>query len=164
MIRANLKANKIKNGDIAEVVKFGADGSILLKDGRSLPASFRRYTHGYASTSHAAQGKTVDRGILILGDAGIRAANLQQAYVSNSRFRDTQSIYTTNRNAAKNAMANDLDRKLAHELREKRAREWRSIESLMAEGDAWQAERQRVVAATQAQKQTLKSEGMHYAA
>ncbi len=74
------------------------------------------------------------------GDAApIRAANLKQAYVSNSRFRDTQSIYTTNRKAAKNAMANDLDRKLAHELREKRARNWRVIEGLIADGDAWRA-------------------------
>jgi ATP-dependent exoDNAse (exonuclease V) alpha subunit len=164
LIRGNLKANKIKNGDIAVVAGFRADGSILLKDGRSLPGSFRQYTHGYATTSHAAQGKTVDRGILILGEQGIRAASLRQAYVSNSRFRHTQTIYTTNRKAAKNAMANAFDRKLAHELHEKRVREWRVIEGLLAEGDAWRAVRERVIAATQAQKPTLKPEGMRYAA
>jgi ATP-dependent exoDNAse (exonuclease V) alpha subunit len=164
LIRGNLKANKIKNGDIAEIDGFDADGSILLKDGRSLPGSFRQYTHGYATTSHAAQGKTVDRGILILGEQGIRAANLRQAYVSNSRFRDTQTIYTTNRKAAKDAMANGLDRKLAHELHEKLVRQWRVIEGLVAEGDAWRVERQRVVAATQEHKQTLKPGGMRHAA
>jgi conjugative relaxase-like TrwC/TraI family protein len=164
LIRGNLKANKIKNGDIAVVVGFRADGSILLKDGRSLPGSFRQYTHGYATTSHAAQGKTVDRGILILGEQGIRAANLRQAYVSNSRFRDSQTIYTTDRKAAKGAMANGLDRKLAHELREKRVREWRVIEGLVAEGDAWRAVRERVIATTQEQKQTIKPGGMRHAA
>jgi protein-tyrosine-phosphatase len=164
LIRGNLKARKIKNGDIVEIVGFDADGSIRLKDGRSLPGSFRQYTHGYATTSHAAQGKTVDRGILILGEAGIRAANLQQAYVSNSRFRDTQTIYTMDRKAAKDAMANAFDRKLAHELHEKRVREWRIIEGLVAEGDAWRAVRERVIAATQTQKQTIKPGGMRYAA
>jgi len=164
LIRGNLKAKKVKNGDIVEVIGFDADGSIRLKDGRSLPGSFRQYTHGYATTSHAAQGKTVDRGILILGEAGIRAANLQQAYVSNSRFRDTQTIYTTNRKAAKNAMANDFDRKLAHELHEKHVREWRIIEGLVAEGEAWRAVRERVIAATQEQKQTIKPGRMRYAA
>jgi conjugative relaxase-like TrwC/TraI family protein len=164
LIRGNLKAKKIKNGDIVEILGFDTDGSIRLKDGRALPSGFRQYTHGYATTSHAAQGKTVDRGILILGEAGIRAANLQQAYVSNSRFRDTQSIYTTNRKAAKNAMANDFDRKLAHELHEKRVREWRIIEGLVTEGDAWRAARQRVVAATYEQKQTLTPRMMRHAA
>ena len=164
LIRGNLKANKIKNGDIAEIDGFDAGGSILLKDGRSLPASFRQYTHGYATTSHAAQGKTVDRGILILGEQGIRAANLRQAYVSNSRFRDTQTIYTTNRKAAKDAMANGLDRKLAHELHEKLVRQWRVIEGLVAEGEAWRAVRERVIAATQEEKQTIQPGGMRHAA
>ncbi len=164
LIQGNLKAEKIKNGDIVEVKDFVPDGSIRLKDGRSLPRSFRQYTHGYATTSHAAQGKTVDRGILILGEAGIRAADLQQAYVSNSRFRQRQTIYTTNLKAAKNAMATDDERKLAHELHEKRVRQWRVIEGLVAEGEAWRAERQRVIAATQAQKPTMKPGGMRYAA
>jgi ATP-dependent exoDNAse (exonuclease V) alpha subunit len=146
LIQGNLKAEKIKNGDIVEVADFGDDGSIRLKDGRSLPKSFHQYTHGYATTSHAAQGKTVDHGILILGEAGIRAANLQQAYVSNSRFRERQTIYTTNLEAVKDAMANDSDRKLAHELREKRVSDWRVIENLVAEGDAWRTVRQRVIA------------------
>ena len=164
LMKGNLKAAKVKNGDIVEVVGFDPDGSIRLKDGRTLPKSFRQYTHGYATTSHAAQGRTVDRGILILGDAGIRAADLQQAYVSNSRFREQQTIYTTNVKAAKDAMATDTDRKLAHELREKRVREWRVIEGLVADGDAWRAERQRVIAATQGQTEGLEPGGMHYAA
>jgi hypothetical protein len=92
------------------------------------------------------------------------AGNLQQAYVSNSRFRQRQTIYTTDLKAAKDAMATEVERKLAHELHEKLVKEWRVIEGLMAEGDEWQAVRQRVVAATQARKQTLKPGGMRYAA
>jgi conjugative relaxase-like TrwC/TraI family protein len=164
LIQGNLKAMKIKNGDIVEVSGFDPDGSIRLKDGRALPRSFRQYTHGYATTSHAAQGRTVDRGILILGEAGIRAADLQQAYVSNSRFRERQTIYTTGLKAAKDAMASDSDRKLAHELHEKRIKEWRIIEGLVAEGDAWKAVRERVIGATQTNKHASKPGGMRYAA
>ena len=164
LIRANLKAAAIQNGDIVEVTGFNPDGAIRLQDGRILPCGFRRFTHGYATTSHAAQGKTVDRGILILGEDGIRAANLQQAYVSNSRFRDTQAIYTTNRKAAKSAMANDLDRKLAHELRERQVRQWRAIETLVAAADAWRAIRQRVVAAFRHQQPNLEPGVIRHAA
>jgi len=58
----------------------------------------------------------VERGILILGDEGIAAANLQQAYVSNSRFRDSQVIYTTDCESAREAMARPGDRLLASEV------------------------------------------------
>jgi conjugative relaxase-like TrwC/TraI family protein len=164
LIQGNLKAYRLKNGDIVEAVGLNADGSMRLKDGRSLPSGFRQYTHGYATTSHAAQGKTVDCGLLIMGEAGIRAADFRQAYVSNSRFRKRQTIYTTNLKAAKDAMANDVDRKLAHELREKLSREWRVIEGLVTEGNDWRAARERVVAATQGLKQTIKPGGMRHAA
>jgi hypothetical protein len=94
----------------------------------------------------------------------IRAADLKQAYVSNSRFRERQTIYTTNLKEAKDAMAGDTDRKLAHELHERRVKEWRIIEGLVADGEAWKAVRERVMAAPQMNEQTLKPEGIRYAA
>jgi uncharacterized protein (DUF924 family) len=84
--------------------------------------------------------------------------------VSNSRFRETQTIYTTDPKAAKNALANDSDRKLAHELREKRVREWRVIEGLVNEAEAWRAARQRVIAANLAETQKVHPEVNRYAA
>jgi hypothetical protein len=57
-----------------------------------------------------------DRGILLMGDAGIAAGNLKQAYVSNSRFRESQMIYTSDRKAAREAMMRPSDRKLALEM------------------------------------------------
>jgi len=116
LLRANLKAAGLRNGDLVEVAGFGEDGGIALKDGRSLPAWFRQFSHGYATTSHASQGKTVDRGILLMADDGIRAGNLKQAYVSNSRFRESQMIYTSARWAAREAMMRPADRMLALEM------------------------------------------------
>ncbi len=46
------------NGELVEVKAIQGD-SVLLADGRVIPADYRTFTHGYAVTSHAAQGKTV---------------------------------------------------------------------------------------------------------
>lgn len=116
LIRANVKPADLRNGDLVEVAGIGHDGEIALKDGRILPAWFREFTHGYATTSHASQGKTVDRGLLLMADAGIAAGNLKQAYVSNSRFRESQMIYTSDKDAACDAMMRPADRKLALEM------------------------------------------------
>jgi conjugative relaxase-like TrwC/TraI family protein len=116
LLRANLKPARLQNGDIVEVAGFSSDGAIRLKDGRAIPAWFREFSSGYAATSHASQGKTVDRGILIMAEAGIAAGNLKQGYVSNSRFYESQAIYTTDKEAARDAMARSSDRKLALEL------------------------------------------------
>ena len=51
-----------------------------------------------------------------LAEAGIAAGNLKQAYVSNSRFRESQMIYTSDREAARDAMMRLADRKLALEM------------------------------------------------
>ncbi len=116
LIRANVKPADLRNGDFVEIASIGRDGEIGLKDGRVLPAWFREFTHGYAATSHASQGKTVDRGILLMAEAGIAAGNLKQAYVSNSRFRESQMIYTSDREGARDAMMRPADRKLALEM------------------------------------------------
>lgn len=116
LIRGNLKAAGLRNGDIVEVAGFREDGAMALKDGRNLPPWFRQYAHGYATTSHAAQGKTVDRGILLMAEAGIRAGNLKQAYVANSRFRESQMIFTSSKQEAREAMMRPADRKLALEM------------------------------------------------
>lgn len=49
-----------------------ADGSIRLDDGRILPPEYRQFVRGYAVTSHASQGKTVD--YVLFSDSCIKAA------------------------------------------------------------------------------------------
>jgi conjugative relaxase-like TrwC/TraI family protein len=116
LLRANCVTAGLRNGELVEVKTLHPDGSVGLVDGRTLPSTFRHFTHGYASTSHAAQGKTVDHGILLLGPDGLKAANLQQAYVSNSRFRERQLIFTSDKAAAWEAMSRSNDRPLALEV------------------------------------------------
>jgi len=116
LIRANCKSESLKNGDVVVIRGFEPDGAIALADGRRVPANFREFSHGYATTSHSSQGKTVSRGLLLLAEVGLRAANLKQAYVSNSRFRESQMIYTTDKRAARVAMQRPAVRKLASEI------------------------------------------------
>jgi conjugative relaxase-like TrwC/TraI family protein len=115
LVRANFAPGHLKNGDIVTVREVKEDGSLALQDGRTIPVHFRQLTHGYASTSHSAQSKTVDHGILVLGEKSYHAANLQQAYVSNSRFRQTQTIFTTYKERAFSTMARFEERPLAVE-------------------------------------------------
>ena len=46
----------------------------------------------------------------------MQAANLKQAYVSNSRFQESQMIYTTDKKTAREAMQRPADRRLASEV------------------------------------------------
>jgi hypothetical protein len=66
----------------------------LLADGRVIPAEYRTFTHGYAVTSHAAQGKTVDEVLVVASSRSLPAINQEQFYVSISRGRERCQIFT----------------------------------------------------------------------
>jgi hypothetical protein len=83
--RLQLKANardkdgrKLANGELVTVREILADGRIALVDGRTLPARYRLFTHGYAVTSYAAQGKTVDH--VLFSDSASRPATSAQQW------------------------------------------------------------------------------------
>jgi conjugative relaxase-like TrwC/TraI family protein len=81
------------NGELVEVKAIQGD-SILLADGRVIPASYRTFTHGYAVTSHAAQGKTVDEVLVVASSRSLPAVSQEQFYVSISRGRERCRIFT----------------------------------------------------------------------
>ena len=91
-----LQANwpkKFVNGELVEVKAVQGD-SVLLADGRMIPADYRTFTHGYAVTSHAAQGKTVAEVLLVASSRSLPAINQEQFYVSISRGRERCQIFT----------------------------------------------------------------------
>jgi ATP-dependent exoDNAse (exonuclease V) alpha subunit len=59
LLQANAARKQFINGELVEVQAIQGD-SVVLTDGRVIPHNYRTFTHGYAVTSHAAQGKTVD--------------------------------------------------------------------------------------------------------
>jgi conjugative relaxase-like TrwC/TraI family protein len=152
LIRANLKEHKLFNGNIVEVAGIQEDGTLVLADKRTIPPAFRQFSYGYATTSHAAQGKTVDRGIVLMAGEGIQAANLKQAYVSHSRFEESHVTYTTDRRAAMDAMATPADRALAIEVVNERIRRWKKAQKLTEQAEAWEERRKLAISAREAQR------------
>ncbi len=155
LIRANLKEHKLFNGNIVEVAGIQEGGTLILTDKRTIPAAFRQFSHGYATTSHAAQGKTVDRGIVLMAGEGIQAANLKQAYVSHSRFEESHVTYTTDRRAAMDAMATPADRILAVEVVNERIRRWKICQKLTEQAETWAERRRMATTDRKAQRNTI---------
>ena len=74
-LKANAKSQdgrKLANGELVTVKEIHADGRIALNDGRVLPKHYRQFVRGYAVTSYAAQGKTVD--YVLFSDSAVKAA------------------------------------------------------------------------------------------
>jgi ATP-dependent exoDNAse (exonuclease V) alpha subunit len=84
---------KFVNGELVEVKAIQGD-SVVLADGRVIPENYRTFTHGYAVTSHAARGKTVDEVLVVASSRSLPAINQQQFYVSISRGRDACRVFT----------------------------------------------------------------------
>jgi conjugative relaxase-like TrwC/TraI family protein len=93
LLQANTTGKRFINGELVEVRAIQGD-SVLLADGRVIPANYRTFTHGYAVTSHAAQGKTVDEVLLVASSRSLPAINQEQFYVSISRGRERCQVFT----------------------------------------------------------------------
>ena len=100
--------HKLNNGAAYEVKGFDKDGDIVLENGWALKADFGHLTHGYVSTSHASQGKTVDRVLIAMGSESVPAMGAEQFYVSVSRGRESARVYT---DMAPDAMREAIQRK-----------------------------------------------------
>ena len=102
--RAPDRALGVANGQFATVVAIDAGQTRFRTDRcREIAAADWRLRHvdyGYASTSHAAQGATVDRVIVNVDtERGVRLVNRRQFYVSFSRARHDARLYTDNADA-----------------------------------------------------------------
>ncbi len=93
LLQANAGRKRFINGELVEVQAIQGD-SMLLADGRLIPAGYRTFTHGYAITSHAAQGKTVDEVLVVASSRSLPAVHRQQFYVSISRGRERCQVFT----------------------------------------------------------------------
>ena len=92
----------------------------MLADGRVIPADYRTFTHGYAVTSHAAQGKTVEQVLLVASSRSLPAINQEQFYVSISRGRERCQVFTDDSDLLRSHVTRSSAR-LAHDELEARA-------------------------------------------
>jgi len=80
----------------------------------------RKVDLGYCSTSHAAQGSTVDRVIVNIDSSrSVDLVNLRQAYVSLSRARLDAHIYTDDVQGMRRAVARTQEKELALDVVQK---------------------------------------------
>ena len=93
LLQANAPRKQFINGELVDV-KAIQGGALVLADGRVIPQNYRTFTHGYAVTSHAAQGKTVDEVLVVASSRSLPAVHQQQFYVSISRGRERCQVFT----------------------------------------------------------------------
>lgn len=86
--------HRLNNGAVYAVKAVGTAGDVTLANGWTLGPDFKHLTHGYVATSHASQGKTVDRVLIAMGRQSLPAVSAEQFYVSVSRGRESARVYT----------------------------------------------------------------------
>lgn len=120
--------HRLNNGAIYEIRQFDAGGNIVLNNGWTVARDYGHLTHGYCTTSHASQGKTVDRVLIGQSSDSLPASSREQFYVSVSRGRERATIYTDDREALLAAVDRSDERMTATELIGTRREPYRSPE------------------------------------
>jgi conjugative relaxase-like TrwC/TraI family protein len=98
------------NGELVKVRDVDG-GRIHLEDGRTLPANYHEFDHGYAVTAHRSQGKTVDAVIL-----SADAMKQELFYVGASRGRQEIVVVTSDREQLRELLGISTARPSAIEL------------------------------------------------
>jgi hypothetical protein len=104
------------NGSLHSVASFGHHGNIVLDNGQVVPKDYGHLAHGYCTTSHASQGKTVDRVFVACGPESFAAASKEQFYVSVSRARESVSVYCEDKRELLESVSRSSSRMTATEL------------------------------------------------
>ena len=110
------KQHKLNNGALYRVRGFNKSGDIVLQNGWTVSKDFGHLAHGYVVTSHASQGKTVDRVFVGQSSNSFPASSREQFYVSASRARESVTVYTDDRLALREAISHSDERLSAMDL------------------------------------------------
>jgi len=121
--RLQLKANgrsvegaRFRNGELVTVSRIDKTGALVVNDERgetkTLAPSQRLFVRGYAVTSYASQGKTVDT-VIVADDGNRTATNAQQWYVGISRARKRVVVLTPDKTALRENIQRSGERELA---------------------------------------------------
>ena len=108
--------HRLNNGALYTVKGFTAAGDLVVDNGWVIGKDFGHIAHGYVVTSHASQGKTVDKVFIGQSHESLPASDRQQLYVSVSRGREQAVIFTDDKQALREAVARDRERLTATEV------------------------------------------------
>ena len=112
MLTANRRSPEFRatNGELVKVRSVD-HGTISLGDGRTLPANYHEFAHGYAVTAHRSQGKTVDT-VIISADV----MKQELFYVAASRGRSEIAVVTSDCDLLRESVGVSTTRMSAIEL------------------------------------------------
>src|SRR5262249_11693063 len=112
---------------------FDEDGNIVLANGWTVGKDWGFIDHGYVTTSHASQGKTVDEVLVGQGSDSFVASSREQLYVSASRAKHRVTIYTDDKEALLDAVRKSDERLTAtefiHGIPQRQFEQWREQDS-----------------------------------
>lgn len=108
--------HRLNTGGVHRIKGFTREGHMTLDNGWVVPQDFGRMQHAYVSTSHAAQGRTVDWVYIAQSAEAGGAASAEQVYVSVSRGRHGVTMYVDDRTSLLDAVRRTSERRGATEL------------------------------------------------
>ncbi len=108
--------HQLNNGATYRIQDFDDRGDIILQNGWVIDRDYGFLSTGYTATSHASQGKTVDRVLIAESELSHGAAGAEQFYVSVSRGRHQAEVFTDHAESLAAAIAKSDARLSATEL------------------------------------------------
>src|SRR5206468_1410964 len=108
--------HRLSNGSLLTVQGFTKGGDLVVDRGWVIGRDFGHLAYGYAVTSHASQGATVDKILLGLASESLPATNQRTAYVAITRGREQVQIFTDDRTELLRAMCRPDDPMSATEV------------------------------------------------
>jgi hypothetical protein len=108
--------HRLDNGMTFRVKGFDRGGNIVLHNNWTIDKQWMHLEYGYADTSIANQGRTVDRVLIGQSSKSFPASSRQQLYVSASRARERVTIFTDSKENLREAITQTDDRLTATEF------------------------------------------------
>jgi len=109
--------HRLNNRKTYKVDYISHDGRIVLENGWKIDREFKHLNHGYANTSHGAQGQTVDWVFLAMSaQFSSCASDLRQFYVSMTRGRKGSKLYGDDLELVEEIVSRRRERPMATEI------------------------------------------------
>jgi ATP-dependent exoDNAse (exonuclease V) alpha subunit len=89
--------HKLANGDLLTLRGFTKQGDLIVDHDWVIAKEFGHIGHGYCVTSHAAQGRTVDKVFAGISSESLPATNRRTLYVAATRGKEQCLIVTDNK-------------------------------------------------------------------
>lgn len=110
--------HRLSTGALFNVEGFNKHGDIVVDHGWVIDREFGHIAHGYTVTSHASQGKTVDKVIVAISSQSLPATDQRTAYVAVTRGKEQALVFTDNHEELMSAIQRNGNAMSATELAE----------------------------------------------